>query len=178
MPYVYFARTIFLNTAAALIVGIISCTSFRTDFYLNLAPNGLSDLLLPLVLFVIFKCMYQRCMAWAVRSIQIILPIQSFLRLTIFIAMVLLTLWIPHTMPGIAQYIHRRRTSLSDLKNYKYKFMQPFLTIFIWFLFWISSFRGVGYHNKDYGLSGYFRGRRDVGITQCWIRSTLHRSWI
>ncbi len=137
-----FARTIFHNTAAALIVGIISCTSFRTDFYLNLAPNGLSDLLLPLVLFVIFKCMYQRCMAWAVpRSIQIILYPVFHPVPTIFIAMVLLTLWIPHTIPGIAQYIHRRRTSLSDLKNYKYKFMQPFLTIFIWFLFWISSFR-------------------------------------
>lgn len=139
--YMYvFAKTVFHNTAAALLVGIVSCASFRTDFYLNLIPSGLSSLLLPLVLFVIFKCMYQRCLAWAVpRSILIILYPVFHPVSTLFIGLVLITLWIPHTIPGIAPYIHGRIT-LSDLENYNFKFMRPFLTLLMWFLFWISSF--------------------------------------
>jgi hypothetical protein len=140
--YMYvFAKTIFHNTAASLLVGIVSCASFRTDFYLNLIPSGLSSLLLPLVLFVIFKCIYQRCLAWAVpRSILVILYPVFHPVSTLFIGLVLITLWIPHTIPGIGHSNHGGIT-LSDFENYKFKFMRPFLTLLMWFLFWISSFR-------------------------------------
>ena len=143
IPYMYvLARTIFHNTAPALVVGIISCASFQTDFYLNLAPSSLSSLLLPIALFTIFKCMNQRCLAWAVpRSIQIILYPVFHPVTTMFIALVLLTLWVPQTILEIAQSIHRRRKTLYNLENYKYKIMRPLLTLLIWFLFWISSFR-------------------------------------
>ncbi len=141
--YMYvFAETVFHNTAAALLVGIVSCTIFRTDFYLNLIPSGLSSLFLPLVLFVIFKCMYQRRFAWAVpRSILVILYPVFHPVSTMFIGLVLLTLWIPHTIPRIARYIHERKKTLSDLENYKFGLMPPFLTLLIWFIFWISAFK-------------------------------------
>jgi hypothetical protein len=146
--YMYvFAKTVFHNTAAALLVGIISCASFRTDIYLNLIPSGLSSLLLPLVLFIIFKCMDQRHLAWAVpRSILIILYPVFHPVSTMFIGLVLFTLWIPNTISGIAKYIHERKADrsliiLPDLENYKFKLIRPFLTLQIWFIFWISSFR-------------------------------------
>ena len=141
--YMYiFAKTVFHDSVAALLIGIVSCTTFRTDFYLNLIPSGLSSLLLPLVLFILFKCMYPRCLAWAVpRSILVIFYPVFHPVSTMFIGLVLLTLWIPHMILGIAQYIHERKITLPDLEYYKSMFMRPFLTLFIWFLFWISSFR-------------------------------------
>lgn len=143
IPYMFvLARTIFDNTATALIAGIISCSSFQTDFYLNMAPNSLSSLFIPLVLFVIFKCTHHRSFAWAVPLlIQVILYPVFHPVSTMFIALVFFTLWIPHMVSGIAKSNHRRRISLSDPEKYKFKFMQPLLTLLVWFLFWISSFR-------------------------------------
>lgn len=141
--YMYvFAKAVFHNTSSALLVGIASCASFSTDFYLNLAPNGLSSLLIPLFLFVIFKCMYRGSVACAVpRSMLVILypvfhPVPAM-----FIGLVLLTLWIPTTIQRMVQYTHEWRKTLPDLESYKLKFGRPLLTLIIWFLFWISGFR-------------------------------------
>jgi hypothetical protein len=141
--YMYaFAKTVFSNTAAALLVGIVSCSIFSTDFYLNLIPNGLSSLLLPLVLFVIFKYLYQRRLAWAVplSILMILYPVFHPVP-TMVIGLVFLTLWIPHTIPGVMRYVREREITLPDLKNYKLKPILPLLVMLTWFIFWISSFR-------------------------------------
>ena len=141
--YMYaFAKTVFSNTAAALLVGIVSCSIFSTDFYLNLIPNGLSSLLLPLVLFVIFKYLYQRRLAWAVplSILMILYPVFHPVP-TMVIGLVFLTLWIPHTIPGVMRYVREREITLSDLKNYKLKPILPLLVMLTWFIFWISLFR-------------------------------------
>ena len=141
--YMYaFAKVVFSNTAAALLVGIVSCSIFSTDFYLNLIPNGLSSLLLPLALFVIFKYLYQRRLAWAVPlSILVILYPVFHPVSTMFIGLVFLTLWIPHAIPVIVRYIHEREITVPDLKNYRFKLILPLLVMLTWFTFWISSFR-------------------------------------
>jgi hypothetical protein len=144
--YMYvFAKTVFSNTAMVLLAGIVSCTIFTTDFYLNLIPSGLSSLLLPLVLFVIFKYLHQRRLAWAVLlSILVVLYPVFHPVSTIFIELVFLTLWIPHTVPEIAKCIHKRKITFPDPKNYILKLILPFLVILTWFIFWISSFRVWG----------------------------------
>lgn len=141
--YMYvFAKAIFSNASTALLVGIVSCSIFRTDFYLNLIPNGLSSLLLPLVLFIILKYLYQRRLAWAVLlSILVILyPIFHPVP-TIFIGLVFLTLWIPRAVLEIIRYIRERKIPLPDLKCYKFELILPLLAMFIWSIFWIASFR-------------------------------------
>jgi hypothetical protein len=136
-----FAKVVFSNTAAALLVGIVSCSIFSTDFYLNLIPNGLSSLLSPLALFVIFKYLYQRRLAWAVPlSILVILYPVFHPVSTMFIGLVFLTLWIPHTIPVIVRYVHERRITVPDLKNYRFELILPLLVMLTWFTFWISSF--------------------------------------
>lgn len=141
--YMYiFAKTVFSNTAAALLVGVISCTIFRTDFYLNLIPNGLSSLLLPLALFVIFKYLYQRDLVWAIPlSILVILYPVFHPVPTMFIGLVFLTLWISHIIPEIVRCIRKRKVTIPDLKNYRFKLILPLLVMLTWFTFWISSFR-------------------------------------
>ncbi len=141
--YMYiFAKTVFSSTAAQLLVGLISCGIFKTDFYLNLIPNGLSSLLLPLTLFVTFKYAYQRRWAWAVPLFVLVILHPVFHPVpTMFIGLVFLTLWIPHIVPDIMRYIHERKITMPDPKSHKFKLILPFLVMLIWFTFWIASFR-------------------------------------
>jgi len=137
-----FAKTVFSNTAAALLVGLISCCIFSTDFCLNLIPNGLSSLLLPFALFVIFKYQYQRRWAWTVPLFILVILYPVFHPVpTMFIGLVLLTLWIPHIVSEIMRCIHERKITIPDFKGYRFKLILPFLAMFIWFIFWIASFR-------------------------------------
>lgn len=141
IPYMYvFAKTIFSNTPAALLVGVISCSVFTTDFYLNLIPSGLSSLLLPLTLFVIFKYLHQGRFTWGVPlSVLLILHPVFHPVPTMFIGLVFLTLWIPLTIPAISRCVHEKRIILPDLKSYRF-IPLPFLIMLTWFIFWISSF--------------------------------------
>jgi hypothetical protein len=140
--YMYvFAKIVFSNTAEALLVTIIGCTIFRTDFYLTLIPNGLSNLLLPLALFVFFKYLSQGRWVWAIPLTILVILYPVFHPVpTIFIGLVFLTLWTPLIIQNSMRYIHDREIAIPNFKSYIFKLILPFSVMLIWFIFWISSF--------------------------------------
>lgn len=137
-----FAKIVFSNTIAAVLVALISCSISRTDFYLNLIPNGLSSLLLPLALFVMFQYAHHRRWVWAVPLFILIILYPVFHPVpTIFIGLVFLTLWIPHIVPDIKRCIQEKKLTIPNLKSHTFVLILPFLVMLIWFIFWIASFR-------------------------------------
>ncbi len=137
-----FAKIVFSNTIAAVFVALISCSISRTDFYLNLIPNGLSSLLLPLALFVMFQYAHHRRWVWAVPLFILIILYPVFHPVpTIFIGLVFLTLWIPHIVPDIKRCIQEKKLTIPNLKSHTFVLILPFLVMLIWFIFWIASFR-------------------------------------
>lgn len=142
IAYMYIlAKAIFSNTSVTLLVVIVACAIPNTDFYLNLIPNGLSSLLLPLMLYTIFKYIQKKNMVWAIILFPLIILYPVFHPVpTMFIALVLLTLGIPQGILIVNQYVHTKMININAIKSYYIKIVSPMLILIVWFIFWISAF--------------------------------------
>jgi hypothetical protein len=135
-----FARALFSKPAEALLVGVISC-SLAFGWYLNLTPNALANLFLPLALFLVIRYLQQKSWPWAIALSAVILLNPVFHPVpAIFLGLTLLTLWIPAKLPDIKRALRERKIETLGFNRMDFRLMLPFLLLLIWFIFWISSF--------------------------------------
>ena len=136
-----FARALFSKPAEALLAGIISC-SLAFGYYLNLTPNGLANLFLPLALFLVVKYLQHKAWPWAVALSAVVLLYPVFHPVpTVFLGMVFLTLWIPPILPEVIKALHEKKIGDFNFNRLDLRSMLPFLVLLlIWFIFWISLF--------------------------------------
>ena len=137
-----FVRFLSSNQIEPIIAVIISCTFSYGYFYLSLTPNYLSNLFIPLVLFLMFKYLESSEISWAVLfCIMLILfpvfhPVPS-----VFIGLCLVTLWIPYALHDVWNVFLKRDLSLLKLNRLiNLKVVIPALILLIWFNFWLSMY--------------------------------------
>jgi hypothetical protein len=143
------AKALFANYNGALLVGVISCC-LTFGWYLNLTPNGLSNMLIPFALFLITKFLQKKAWTWAIPLSVIIILYPVFHVLpAIVIGLVLLTLWIPAKLTKAIQNLRERKVHILKHNSEDFRLVFPFLLLLSWFIFWISSFHIFGYTIKD-----------------------------
>lgn len=135
-----FGKAVFSNSIGAIIVAIISCC-WPLGWYLDLSPNHLSNLLMPFALYLIVKYLQKKAWSWNILLITIfmIYPVLHIVP-TIFLIIVLLTLWIPQKLPEILEVVNRRRLHSLTLtkKDTQLKFV--LLLLIVWCIYYISTF--------------------------------------
>ena len=135
-----FARALFSKPAEALLAGVISC-SLAFGYYLDLTPNGLTNLFLPLALYLVVRYLQQKAWPWAVALSVVILVYPVFHPVpTFFLGVVFLTLWIPPVLSEVIKVLHERNIRDFNSSKLDLRLVLPFLIWLIWFIFWISSF--------------------------------------
>jgi hypothetical protein len=141
-----FSRYVTSNRIAPVLAVIISCT-FIFGWYINLTPNHLSNLLFPLVLFLIYKYLKERTAAWALLLIIAILLYPVFHPVpAIFLGLIFLSLWIPEKIPHLLGRIANDGTNPTKyFSNSFSRFVIPLSILITWFIFWISMFSTWGY---------------------------------
>ncbi|HAW59502.1 MAG TPA: hypothetical protein DCX03_10930 [Bacteroidales bacterium] len=134
-------RAITPNRIVLVLAAVISCIPiYECGWYVNLSPNILLNLFFPLVLFLIFQFLNQNKPSWGILLgfMVILLPVFHPIP-TIFLALVLLTLWIPAKLSYLWFALQKKKIRLNFTKP-DFKLVLPSLGLLIWFIFWLSSF--------------------------------------
>jgi len=136
-----FVRVLSSDHIQPVIAVIIACTFFGGHWYLSLTPNILCDLLVPLALFLMFKYFKSYNVSWglAIGIILILFPLFHVIP-SIFLGLVLLTLWIPLKLHDIWNVFIKRDLNLLNLHRINIKAVIPFLILMIWSIFWYSAY--------------------------------------
>jgi hypothetical protein len=139
--FVYiFARTLLSKPAEALLVAVISC-GLAFGYYLDLTPNGLANLFIPFVLFLVVRYLQQKAWPWAVALSVVILLYPVFHPVpTVILGVMFLTLWILLRIPKVGKALHERKVSVLNFNRLDFKLLLPFLILLTWSIFWLSSF--------------------------------------
>jgi hypothetical protein len=134
----FFARVLSDNRTEPVIAGILACT-FIYGSYLNLTPNGLSNLFLPLVLFFLFKYLKTNKFSWAILLCIVLILYPVFHPLpSILLALFLITLWIPQKTQDIWYSVWEKKRNFLNTQRINTKVMIPFLILTTWFILWYS----------------------------------------
>jgi len=142
-------RTITTNQIAAVLAAVISCT-LNYGSYLGLMPNGLSNLLIPLTLFLMFQFLKQKETSWGILLVTTVVLFPVFHPVpAIFVGLVFLTLWIPTKLLDFHYTFREKQVGLLELIKFDIKLVIPLLLLLIWFIFWISSFSTWDYTIKN-----------------------------
>ena len=135
-----FAKALFSESAGALLTALISC-SLWLGWYIDLVPNGLGNLFLPVALFLMVRYLQQKTWAWATAFAAVILLYPVFHPVpTIFLGMTFLTVWMPTILPDLINVLRKRKVGALGFNKLTFGLMLPFLLLLIWSIFWISSF--------------------------------------
>jgi len=135
-----FAKALFSESAGALLTALISC-SLWLGWYIDLVPNGLGNLFLPVALFLMVRYLQQKTWAWATAFAAVILLYPVFHPVpTIFLGMTFLTVWMPTILPDLINVLRKRKVGALGFNKLTFGLMLPFLLLVIWSIFWISSF--------------------------------------
>jgi len=143
------AKALFSNYGGAVLAGVISCC-LTFGWYLNLTPNGLSNMLIPFALFLTVKFLQKRKWTWAVplSTIIILYPVFHVLP-AVVLGLVLLMLWIPGKLMDAIQSLRKKKICFLKYSSKDFRLVFPFLLLLSWFILWISSFQVFGYTIKD-----------------------------
>jgi hypothetical protein len=137
-----FVRELSPNTVMPIIAAVISCP-FVYSLYLNLTPNELANMLIPLALFLIFKYLRRNNAGWGILLVVILILYPIFHPLpAIVLGIILLTLWIPPAFRDAWNNFRLKKVTLGEIirRNFDGNVVIPFLVLAIWFIFWYSSF--------------------------------------
>jgi hypothetical protein len=137
-----FVRFLSSNQIEPIIAVIISCTFAYGYFYLNLTPNYLANLFIPLVLFLMFKYLESSDISWTVLFCVMLILFPVFHPVpSVFLGLCLLTLWIPYVLHDVWNVVLKRDLSLLKLNRMiNLKVVVPALILLIWFNFWQSMY--------------------------------------
>lgn len=136
VPFMYiFAKSI-LSDNGQIILATAASSTFVHGWYLTTTPNHLSNLLLPLALFILIKAFTARKIEWEILLIIMIFLYPVFHPVpSLALIIILITLWLP---PKVFHLTNNEiNTDVSGLD----RFNVTLLTIlFVWAIAWISSF--------------------------------------
>lgn len=137
-------KALFTNHGGVVLVTIISCC-LTFGWYINLTPNGLSNLCMPFAFYIMIKYFQERQWKWFIplSIIIIIYPLFHILPAIVF-GLVLLTFMIPTKITGAIKKVH------GSINNFKFDkgtvhWAYPLLLLVIWFTLWISTFLVFNY---------------------------------
>jgi hypothetical protein len=138
-------RVLSTNQIEPVIAAIISCT-FLYGWYLNFTPNALSNMVFPLVLFLMFKHIMSKSFSWSILLYTFLFLYPVFHPVpSIMLGITLLTLWIPYKVHDLWNVLFHKNRSLQTLDRIKKKAVLPFLFLLIWSVFWLSLHSIWGY---------------------------------
>ncbi|MCL0065573.1 hypothetical protein M1N79_01625 [Dehalococcoidia bacterium] len=129
------AKSILPSKGAVILATIVSLIPLH-DYYLNLTPNHLLSLALPLAFFLLIKSFTPGTVQWKIMfTIMVFLfpifhPIHGFILL-----LVLLTIWLPGRTLGILRKERLKATGSAFGFN-----ITAALFLFVWSIAWISEF--------------------------------------
>lgn len=141
VPFMYiFAKSILPNKNQVLIATIASCT-FIIGWYLNFTPNGLSNLFLPLFLYIFINTQKQNDYKWRILLLIVIFLYPLFHPVpTLFIIILILSSPISFKLFSSV----RRYYATSSVNHYNYNIPNfksiLFIFLFVWGITWISSY--------------------------------------
>lgn len=127
VPSMYLLSKLLLKNKGPVIIATLLSCIFPISCYITFAPNILANLLLPLVIFIIFKYLMTRNNSWLLLSIIMIILYPVF-----------------HPIPAIAIGIILLTICLTQWYLFKSKTYTPIILLIfltVWFIVWISSFK-------------------------------------
>ncbi len=136
VPFMYlFAKSILPEKAQVIMATMVSAT-FLSGWYLNLTPNHLSNLFLPLAFFLLIKSFYPGTVQWKILFTIVIILFPVFHPIPGFVLLLaLLTIWLPGRIMGIS----RKEPSKAVGSAFSFNITAS-LILFVWNITWISSF--------------------------------------
>lgn len=136
------ARAFSSSYILPVLAGIIG-GSFWYGWYLNFTPNHLSNLIFPLLIFLIFKYIKDKNFGWGLLLLFGILLIPIFHPIpTVFCGSLMLTLGL---FPFIITLLKKERKNCRQLFSINNRtLVLPFFILIIWFILWISMYRVWG----------------------------------
>ena len=145
----YFARALSENQIEPVIAGILGCT-FVYGSYLNLTPNGLANLFLPLVLFLAIKYLKSNKFPWVILLCIVLILYPVFHPLpAIMLGLILITLWMPDTARDVWNAFWHKTRNYAITSRMHFNVIVPFLLLTTWFIFWYSLNAIWGYTLRE-----------------------------
>lgn len=130
-----FAKSILPDMGAVILATLASCVLIH-GWYLNLTPNHLSNLLFPLLLFIVIKVFTTRKLQWVILLVIWVFLYPPFhIVPTIALIVILSTLWLPKK--AFALINKNAQTVDGGLGRFNATLILILLT---WGISWISSF--------------------------------------
>jgi len=144
-----FIRVIATNPIEPIIGVLIAC-AFTYSGYLNFMPNCLLNLFFPCALLLMFHYIKQITKNWLILFLFIIVLFPVFHPVpTIFLGIILLTMWMPLAMLHLSLKLKKRTISTQEIKFFGLRLFAPVLVLIIWFIFWTSLFDLWGWTITD-----------------------------
>jgi hypothetical protein len=137
-----FVRILSSNRITPVIAAIISCP-FVYSLYLDLTPNEVGNMLIPLALYLMFRYLKGNNASWGIPLCIILVLYPVFHPLpSLVLGVILLTLWVPNTVRDLWSNVRQKNWKFQPLigRNINGNVVIPFLILGIWFVFWYSSF--------------------------------------
>jgi len=136
IPFMYmFAKSV-LPEKGQVILATVASTTFVLGWYLNLMPNALSNLMMPLAIFLLIKSFSPGTVQWRILFVVIIFLYPPFHPNPAFaLLLISVTLWLPSKIKAISS----GKTTEHTASVFKINFPASLLLL-IWTITWISSF--------------------------------------
>lgn len=133
-----FARSILPQKGQAIAVFLVSIIPMHD--YLNLTPNHLSNLFLPLALFVLMKNIKEAATyQWGILLVLMVMLLPIFHPVPSAAFLIMLVVFVSPLRKKIEEFFSTRFNIERKAVNSRYRWVTPLL-FFVWIITWISSF--------------------------------------
>jgi hypothetical protein len=130
-----FAKSILPGKGQVILATVASC-SLAQGWYLNLTPNHLSNLLLPMLLFILVKVFTTRKLQWEILLLILVFLYPPFHPVpSIVLIIILISLWLPKRVFALIN----KDVQTDDSGIGKFDLTLS-LILCVWIITWVSSF--------------------------------------
>lgn len=157
VAFIYLLAKSVLPERGHVILATIAGMAFLGGWFLNFTPNHLSNMLFPLILFLLMMSFSYASFQWKllfVIAIAVIVPFHPTPAMALLA--ILLGIWLANRI----QCVWRKSSFVTNGRNFKFSFA-AFATLFIWFWMWWSSFSSV----FDRVTRNFYRAMTGAGET-------------
>ena len=131
-----FAKSILSGKGQVILATVASCTLIQ-GWYLNLTPNHLSNLLFPMLLFILVKVFTTRKLQWEILLLIMVFLYPPFHPVpTLALMITLIALWLPKRAFALINK-DRSQTNNEGMGRFNATLL---LILCVWGISWISSF--------------------------------------
>lgn len=133
--FMYLFASLVLPTNSQVILATLVSATFSHEYYLSLTPNHLSNLFLPLFIYIFIKYLYTKKVKWAFLNTILVIMYPLFHPLP---SLILMIFFISYSFSSKFDYLSNKSINWSrSLFNLKSNLS---LIIIVWSIFWISHF--------------------------------------